>query len=91
MPTFTASQVVARLSQAAGLTARASFTEAHAVPAPAQAAGLVLEEFPDVPFTAEQPVSQPAQRARLVLATWRGPAEPRPPGVPAVPRPVVTP
>ncbi len=30
----------------------------------------------------------PKQRARLVLATWRGPAEPRPPGVPATPRPL---
>ncbi|HYI85449.1 MAG TPA: hypothetical protein VEX11_19870 [Acetobacteraceae bacterium] len=36
---------------------------------------------------AAQQVPAPAQRPRLILARWRGPASPRPPGVPATPRP----
>ncbi len=41
--------------------------------------------------SAAQVVEAPRQRARWVLAIWRGPDEPRPPGVPATLRPVVTP
>ena len=81
MPTFSAAQVVAQPSQAAALSTPARFTAAQTVPAPAQAARLEVEVLPDAHLSAEQQVPQPTQRARLVLATWRGPAEPRPPGV----------
>ncbi len=54
----------------------ASFAAAQQVPAPAQVATLEREPFPDLYFAAEQVVEAPTQRARLVLATWRGPAEP---------------
>ena len=57
------------------------------MPALAQVAGLALEDFPDAHLSALQMVEAPTQPARLVLATWRGPAEQKPPGVPAVPRP----
>ena len=50
------------------------------MPLRAQVAGLALEPFPDAHFVAAQQVPAPTQRARLVLARWRGPAEPRPPG-----------
>ena len=65
-----------------------TFSANQTRPGPAQAAALVLEDFPDAHLSAAQAVPAPAQRARLVLATWRGPAEPRPPGVPATPRPL---
>ena len=88
MPTFSASQTLRPPSQAASLTAPARFTAAQQVPPPAQVARLEVEVLPDAHLTAEQQVPQPTQRPRLVLATWRGPAEPRPPGVPATPRPL---
>ena len=72
MPTFTASQIRPAPAQAAGLSAQASFAAAQATPAPVQVATLEREPFPDVPFTAAQQVPQPRQRARPVLATWRG-------------------
>ena len=50
-----------------------------------------MEDFPDVHFRAAQVVEAPRQRARLVLTMWRGPAEPRPPGVPATPRMITGP
>jgi hypothetical protein len=72
----------------AGLTARATFSAALWLPAPAQAATLEPEHLPDAHLSAEQVVDAPAQRARLQPAAWRGPASPRPPCVPATPRPL---
>jgi hypothetical protein len=91
MPAFTAAQTHPVPAQAVHLSVRASFSMARQVPPPAQAARLGMEDFPDVHLSAAQQVPQPGQAPRLVPARWRGPAEPRPPGVPATPRPVVTP
>ena len=87
MSVLTANQILRPPSQAASLTAPARLTAAQQVPVPAQVARLEVELLPDAHLSAEQVVPQPAQRARLVLATWRGPAEPRPPGALATPRP----
>ncbi len=73
MPTLSANKTLSAPSQAASLP----------VPAPAQVVR-VVRTYPDLAMWAEQVVPRPAQLARLFLA--RGPAEPRPPGVPATPR-----
>jgi hypothetical protein len=86
MPTVSAAQTLPAHIQDARLSAKASFSAAQLVPAPAQAAVLQPEYLPDLDLSADQVVAPPTQRLRLVLATWRGPATPRPPGVPAVPR-----
>jgi hypothetical protein len=87
MPTFSAAQALRAHTQDARLSAPARFSAAQVPGQPAQVVRLELEDFPDVHFAAEQVEPQPTQRPRLVLATWRGPAEPRPEGVPATPRP----
>jgi hypothetical protein len=50
-------------------------------------ARLVPEAFPDMHFGGPQVVQPDQQRLLLVPGAWRGPASPRPPGVPAMPRP----
>ncbi len=61
-----------------------TFTASQTVPAPSQAAGLSAPAR----FTAAHALPAPAQRARVRNPPLYGPAEPRPPGVPAVPRPL---
>ncbi len=89
MSTFAASQTLRPPSQAAALSAPARLTAAHAVPPPAQAAALdVYAAGPPRVFGAAQVVPAPAQRAKVRNPPLYGPAEPRPPGVPATPRPL---
>ena len=85
MPALSANQTIPAHAQVASLSAQATFTASRQVAAPAQVATLWMEDFPDVHFTAARHVPQAAQRARLRLSPL--PAEPRPPGVPATPRP----
>jgi len=51
----------------------------------AQVAMLTAEPFPNLTFGSAQTVAP--NRVVLVPATWREPASPRLPGVPAQPRP----
>jgi hypothetical protein len=88
MPVFSATQVMPQPSQVATLAAPARFGSAQTVRAPTMAATLTAEPFPDLHFSAAQTVAADRQAVRLVPATWRGPAEARPPGVPATPRPL---
>jgi hypothetical protein len=84
MPTLTANQTLRAPSQAATLSAPARFTAARTLPAPVHAFGLVLD--PVWELSAAQ-VVQDGARHRLRIIRSPLPAEPRPPGVPAVPRP----
>ena len=85
MPTFSANQTRPGPTQDARLSARATFTAAHALPQPVHAFGLVLD--PVWELSAAQ-VVQDGARHRLRMHLSPLPAEPRPPGVPATPRPL---
>jgi len=80
MPTFTANQTRPASSQAARVSVSARFTATRLVPALTHVLRLELERF-ELNLSAMQQVPQ------VALAWWRGPAEPRPPGAPAAPRP----
>jgi hypothetical protein len=84
MPVFGAAQSLRPAAQDARLSAPARFTAAHTLPQPAHAFGLVLDPVWE---TAIAQTVQDAPRHRLRLRLSPLPAEPRPPGVPATPRP----
>jgi hypothetical protein len=88
MPTYSSAQIRPQPSQAVTLATPARFESAQQVPTPTMAVRLVPEDFPDVHFSIAQTVQPDRQWVVLVPATWRGPASPRPPGVPATPRPL---
>jgi hypothetical protein len=87
MPSFSVNQTHQQPPQVATLSAPARFSAAQTVRPAAQVAMLTAEPFPNLTFGSAQTVPPNRQRVVLVPATWRGPASPRLPGVPAPPRP----
>jgi hypothetical protein len=87
MPTYSSAQTRPQPSQAVTMATPARFGSAQTVRPVTMAATLTAEPFPDLHFGGPQVVAPDRQRVVLVPGTWRGPAEPRPAGTPAVPRP----
>jgi hypothetical protein len=84
-PSFSANQAAKQPPQIAALSAPAQFSAAQTERPAAQVAMLTAEPFPNLTFGSAQTVAP--NRVVLVPATWREPASPRLPGVPAQPRP----